>query len=728
MNKYIIAVVTGLITLTAQAQSILIFNSNTDEEETKYVYASKATLSFWGQPMGDEKNGDLTIQVADVWGHSAEMELHVAGGSLLDDFGFHISESEEKEQGGFTQVTNFYRDLSYKRSGVFYSFKRFSEESDYKFKIYGLESEKTYYVTPYFVKGDTLYGTTKTFTTLLSLSKLLSDTETFGTWYSQVDLSNAHPVLPTAKAWEAYCLKYKNIFGEVPSESIKKALVTEWFRHLSSAEVELMKAHTVAYYDEVDPIACAHVVDKVCDDLVPNLLKATADVDITQADSTLDERGKLVYTKNAREIISVACETSWNIEGNSYVKAIPSSGSVNPVVGYKIPFMLLPNRIYNVSITIAPNTEDLEDVRPNRFYVYLHDDDDSEFMRFTNPDLTGEHGEGDYFEYGGGKVETFTIQIDTKGENMPVSRVLQLQSQITSRLTKTYSRELRIAKISISPVMEEVTQGDVDMDGNVNADDIQLAATSVLLADNQMKDESVVVPVIDFTGDGKTLVDDVVALVNYSQNGEFIPAASKSRAASDASSVPSFAVAENLVVEVGESAPISIKMDGLGSFTAFAFDVKVPEGLRIALDTDGRPQVSLGDVSSAQHQLAVAQQEGNIIRVICYANDNANFIKDSGAVVTMSLTADDDTAPNENEQITLMNGMITKPNLKSVMLDDYIINMGIVNGIEEIEDTTKSAISVVSYSSVGGVLLPNLQKGVNLIKMSDGSIKKILVK
>lgn len=243
-----------------------------------------------------------------------------------------------------------------------------------------------------------------------------------------------------------------------------------------------------------------------------------------------------------------------------------------------------------------------------------------------------------------------------------------------------------------------------------------------------MKDESVVVPVIDFTGDGKTLVDDVVALVNYSQNGEFIPAASKSRAASDASSVPSFAVAENLVVEVGESAPISIKMDGLGSFTAFAFDVKVPEGLRIALDTDGRPQVSLGDVSSAQHQLAVAQQEGNIIRVICYANDNANFIKDSGTVVTMSLTADDDTAPNENEQITLMNGMITKPNLKSVMLDDYIINMGIVNGIEEIEDVTNPAISVVTYSSVSGVLLPNPQKGVNLVKMSDGSIKKILVK
>lgn len=726
MIKHIIAAICGSVTLTAYAQSVLILDSATDDAATKHVYAQFAELTFWGQPTEDEINGDLTIQVTDAThGHSVGLKLQVADGDMLDDFGFYISESETKEAGDVKSVKRL--NVAYDSSVHFYSLKSLDYYmNEDEIEVTGLEAEKTYYVTPYAtINSDIIYGSTKSFTTMLSYSKLLSDETLFGTWYSQVDLTIVRPIIPTAQAWETYCQKYKSLFGEVPSEAVKNALATEWFRHLSAAEMEMMKAYTTTCFDNVESVSTVHVIDRICDDLVPNLLKASAEIDVTQPDLTLDYNDKRIYTKNC-EVNTITCDASWNIEGNCYAEFLPSSGSVNPHVGYKIPFMLLPNRIYNVSVTIAPNTENLEDVRPNRFYVYLYNDGRSE--RFENPDLSGTHGEGNYFIYGGEKVETFTIQINTEGEEMPVSRVLQLQSQVTSRLTKSYSRTLRIAKISVTPVMEEVIQGDVDMDGIANEDDIQTVAAAVLLENEQKGNESVATPAIDFTGDGKTLIDDVVALVNYNQSGAFLPAASKVRASSSAASTPSFTTAKSFVVTAGESASLSVDLNGAGSFTAMSFDIKVPVGLQIALDSNGKPNVSSGDLETGKHKLLATQQDEQTIRVVCYAEDNACFTKDAGSIVKIGLTADYNTAPAENEQIALTNTMITKPNLTSVMMDEYLINTGIVNGIENVGGSTASSASIVAYYTVDGILLSAPQKGVNLVRMSDGSMKKILIK
>lgn len=730
MIKHIIAAICGSVTLTAYAQSVLILDSATDDAATKHVYAQFAELTFWGQPTEDEINGDLTIHVTDAkHGNFAGLQLQVADGDVLDDFGFYISESETKEAGDVKSVNNLNNEVIYDNSVHFYSLKSLKDFlyiNVNEIKVAGLESEKTYYVTPYATIGkDIIYGSTKSFTTMLSYSKLLSDETLFGTWYSQVDLTTVRPIIPTAQAWETYCKKYKNIFGETPSESVKKALATEWFHHLSDAEMELMKAYTTTCFDNVESVSTVHVIDRICDDLVPDLLKASAEIDVTQPDSTLDKGGRPIYNKNC-EVNTIACDASWNIEGNSYAEILPTSGSTNPAVGYKLPFMLLPNRTYNVSITIVPNTEDLEDVRPNKFYIHLYNDDERE--RFENPDLSGIHGEGNYFIYGGEKAETFTIQINTGGDEMPTSRVLQLQSQIASKDIKLYSRTLRISKISIAPVMEEVVLGDVDMDGIKNEDDIQAVATAVLFGNKQKETESARIPGIDFTGDGKTLIDDVVALVNYNQSGEFLPASSKVRVPSSSAAMPSFITAKDFVVTAGESASLSVDLSGVGSFTAMSFDIKVPAGLQIALDSDGKPNVLSGDLATGKHKLLATQQDKQTIKVVCYAEDNACFTKDAGSIIKLGLTADYDMAPDENEQIALTNTMITKPNLTSVMIDEYLINTGIVNGIENVEGSTASSTSIVAYYTVDGILLSAPQKGVNLVKMSDGSIKKILIK
>ena len=52
---------------------------------------------------------------------------------------------------------------------------------------------------------------------------------------------------------------------------------------------------------------------------------------------------------------------------------------------------------------------------------------------------------------------------------------------------------------------------------------------------------------------------------------------------------------------------------------------------------------------------------------------------------------------------------------------------GSVSGIENLT-TGNGTLTVVGIYSLDGVKLNSLRKGINIIKMSDGSVKKVLVR
>jgi hypothetical protein len=417
----------------------------------------------------------------------------------------------------------------------------------------------------------------------------------------------------------------------------------------------------------------------------------------------------------------VECDASYGVPNNKYIKTEPTSG--NPLIGYALPFALLPNRIYNVSVTIAPNTEDVEDTRPNRFVVYVSRDG-MERKTIANPQPTDE--KYDYiFVYGGQKLETFTFKIDTHDEPF-ISNILQFSSSILSSQRKNYSNILRIAKIHISPVIEDAVTGDVDMDGTLDKDDMQSVATAVVLGDDATEEASGENPTTDFTGDGKTLIDDIVALVNYIKTGEFKPASSKARARYAAAIAPKFTTQKTLSITAGENTTMSVDVSGIANYTAASFDIKVPQGVRIAIDKSGKPKVAFGDAATTKHNLKAAMQEdGKTIRIACYADDNACFTKDNGSIITVALTADYETEPAENAQISLANCMMTKPNVTSVLLDDYLINVGIANGVDQVEATDTT---IDGYYTIDGIPLSAPRRGLNIVKMKDGSVKKMWVK
>lgn len=753
MKRYIMTLVGALMALTIFAQTVLVVETN--EAIQKYYYADYAQVSFWGQPKGQEQNGDLTITPTEVKGESISFVMKVTQWEDFANCGLIFS----AEEGQWIPEDSIYlsgetgrcTDISMKGNVCKFVINTdFDINDECVVTILGLKPNTTYYVKPFvnYAIGTeasyaTVFGSEKSATTLLTLSSLITQ-EMFGSWYlntPHITATQGVLMLPTAEAWKALCSKYGSIFGEEePSEAVQQSLTNEWFRHLTPAEMELMKEYSVAYYDNCEG-GDVYVIDRICDDLIPNLLKVSGDIDLMKPNLEEDSSGYGLYTKNC-EVQTVVCDASYGIEGNKYVTVTPTSSSVNPVVGYNLPFTLLPNRIYNVSVTIAPNTEDATDERPNRFYVYLFKEGKSVPKRIVNPQTSTEEETDYYFVYGGQELETFTIQLDTHDVDFLVD-VLQLSSQITTKMTKDYSPTLRIARISIAPEMEEVVKGDVDMDGTLDKDDVQTVAAAVVLGEEKKTEEtSEEQPSTDFTGDGKTLIDDIVALVNYIQTGSFKPSSSKARARYAPAKAPAFTTEQQLDITAGENTTMSIDMSGMADYTAISFDIRVPQGVRIATDQNGKPQVALGGIATAKHNVKVAMQDevsnfiydggeypAQIISVACYADDNACFTKDAGSIITMEMTAVPTAVPIADARILLENCMVTQPNLSSVMLDKYSINAGVVNGIEDVEDTTLvSSASAVAYYTLNGIQLSAPQKGLNIVKMSDGQTKKVWVK
>lgn len=715
MKRYILTLTCGLMALTSFAQSMLMVETETGNRE--FIYGNTIEISFWGQPQGDEQNGDLTITPTEVKGTSMSFVMKVSNKKCIPQCGFYLSEQEGEWNA--QEVINvkdpivaYQQDQKY-RHCFSLTDVNFGNEEKYGMTITELSPHTTYYIKPYvIVSTDTIFGSEKSFTTQWTLSSLAA-LGVFGDWYA--DAETLSLILPTETAWQALCSKYQYYLGEEPTPSVKKMLTTEWARHLTPAEANLMKAHSVAHYDDCEE-GDVYVVDKVCDDMMPNLIKASGDFNLNNPNPD--------YTRSCM-VEKVTCDASYGISGNQYWKTEAYNASVNPQVGYDFPFPLLPNRIYNVSVTIASNTEDIEDTRPNRFNVTTYRKGVSKGQKISNPQ-TIEGGAEYVFVYGGLLLETFTFQLDT--HNDTYSDVLQLSANVASRQKTEYSRTIRIAKITVSPVVEDAVPGDVDMDGTLDNDDVQTVATAVILNDEAPEEESGEKPATDFTGDGQTRIDDLVALVNYIKTGQFNPSSAKERARYAAAAAPAFTTQKNFCITAGENATMSVDMSGMTTYTALSFDIKVPEGVRVAIDDNGVPQVALGNATASTHQLKAAMQEdGKTISVACYADDNACFTKSDGSIITVALTTGYDMMPNENAQIVLANCMVTKPSLSSVMMDDYPINAGIINGVEALDATDVESLPA-AYYTLDGIQLSAPQKGFNLVKMSNAQIKKVWVK
>lgn len=102
---------------------------------------------------------------------------------------------------------------------------------------------------------------------------------------------------------------------------------------------------------------------------------------------------------------------------------------------------------------------------------------------------------------------------------------------------------------------------------------------------------------------------------------------------------------ENFSINAGESKTVSVNMDNASkSYCSFQFDIYLPNGMTIALNKKGKPDVKLNEDRIEDHTLSVEQVEDSHYRFVCITLRNSNFYENSGAILNLTVTAASDMA------------------------------------------------------------------------------------
>ena len=172
MKKIYVTLIAVLAALSISAQNKLVVNTTTGSSDI--YYNEQATVSFWGQPKGDEQNGDVTVEVIDAG--LDYVTLHFFFNTPVIPFTkcFHISED------GATWDPSLYSDVSEGTDIVYGEINRRYNRALNTWHLYysnpditvkGLQHNTTYTITPYAIvttydrQPVYTYGSTKTFQT-----------------------------------------------------------------------------------------------------------------------------------------------------------------------------------------------------------------------------------------------------------------------------------------------------------------------------------------------------------------------------------------------------------------------------------------------------------------------------------------------------------------------------------------------------------------------------------
>jgi hypothetical protein len=259
--------------------------------------------------------------------------------------------------------------------------------------------------------------------------------------------------------------------------------------------------------------------------------------------------------------------------------------------------------------------------------------------------------------------------------------------------------------------IDEDKRGDVNNDGNINVTDI-VAVASYILGTNT----NISLDAADCNYDNEINVTDIVAIANV------ILGISPEEVSSLALLVDESDISFDIlpfIVEPGEEVEVGIKLNSPGEsgvFTAFQFNIVLPDGIGMAEDMDGYVSVNLTErTSSRKHTLDCAKQADGSYTVLCYSTGLSTFSGEGGDVMTMKIKASENiekkvfTGEIKDAVITRTDQSEAKPEPKSftIFLGEETSVNGLASsaltiipgkGMVTIKSDTSVAISIYSVN------------------------------
>lgn len=175
--------------------------------------------------------------------------------------------------------------------------------------------------------------------------------------------------------------------------------------------------------------------------------------------------GCFTGSQNVITVETVHCDEAWGVRDNQYVTTVvnSSTSALSPTLGIGFDHVMLPGKTYDITFSIAPQTDTLyTDTLALKFFVFIADSESS-FGTFNiasptiqNPEVTGgTQKQRCTFVAEPDKVTTYTIQYTPQTFSYAHAfEVVNSQSIFTPAAKKRYGRNIRLIGIDVRPAEE----------------------------------------------------------------------------------------------------------------------------------------------------------------------------------------------------------------------------------------------------------------------------------
>ena len=250
---------------------------------------------------------------------------------------------------------------------------------------------------------------------------------------------------------------------------------------------------------------------------------------------------------------------------------------------------------------------------------------------------------------------------------------------------------------------ETIIQGDANGDKEVNVSDIVEVvnyinnnASAIFLKNNA-----------DLNGDGEVNVTDIVWMVNIIMSGQTRAARKTSNRAGDLTDCDCLTI-EDMTMNAGETKQVSVILNNPDKkYTVFQFDLTLPDGVTIARNGNGKLMASLVADRIDDHTLSVAETGDNTYRLLAFSMSNAEFYGTGGALVDITLQADEDIS-NGAKTVMLRSQVFTATSGVQFKWADkefgILVNDSENTGIDEILQNSQKGGLMKVYTLTGLLL------------------------
>lgn len=278
-------------------------------------------------------------------------------------------------------------------------------------------------------------------------------------------------------------------------------------------------------------------------------------------------------------------------------------------------------------------------------------------------------------------------------------------AQTISNRLNTLKQALRTLNQSIED--NTYIPGDADGDGYVQATDYMQIIKYVLGMDKLPEENTVEFLAADANGDGRINSGDIVNVVNNILGIRTVDALER---VMTTNSMESTGEMQMTLVEGQAGKRLAIRLNSANLYVACQMDVKVPEGVTVM----GESIEGMGE-----HSLYTAKHADGTLSLVISSLENAVIDTKGNATIYL------DVEGNGAESITVSN--VTAADAAGATYS--ILGKNEATGIDGVNSTNNSSMGLKErVYSVGGQMMDSLKKGINIIRNSDGTARKILKK